>query len=171
MTPLVRSTLHACVEQHIRTRISYAGALLSGWELLEVAEYLIQKFDELPDSKFEGVVFHGHDMWQVMDRHLSVEAKATSPVQEHEAFVIFDEARCRYAFVHLGPMVSLSRSVQSNNLAWHMHAASHASQPLSACGAFNVGMMRSSECRILLGSLKLVGGHNQSQYTLHVHIA
>ena len=45
--------------------------------------------------RFHGVVFYGRDGWQVMDRRGHVQAKATSPIREHEAFVVFDEARCR----------------------------------------------------------------------------
>lgn len=46
-----------------------------------------------------GVVFYGRTGWEVMDTHGHVQSKATSPIKEHEAFVVFDEARCRYALV------------------------------------------------------------------------
>lgn len=43
---------------------------------------------------FKGVVFY-NDGWQIMDLSGHIWQKAVSPIKEHEAFVVFDEARCR----------------------------------------------------------------------------
>ena len=74
-----------------------AGALLAGLEQRDVAAFLVARFNEQPDCPFQGVVFHGAASWQVMDRAGYVESEATSPIRAHQAFVVFDEARCRCA--------------------------------------------------------------------------
>jgi hypothetical protein len=71
--------------------------LLVGLELETAANYLIIAFKQQQAISFQGVLFHGRDGWQVMDNHGFCEPKATSPIKDHEAFVIFDEARCRCA--------------------------------------------------------------------------
>lgn len=50
-----------------------------------------------PAPRVLGVVFYSRGGWQVMDGTGHVQPKATSPIKEHEAFVVFDEARCRCA--------------------------------------------------------------------------
>ena len=66
----------------------------------DVAAFVIDTLQATPERSFVGVVFYGqdgdaHDGWMVMDRAGYVEALATSPLSPHEAFVVFDEARCR----------------------------------------------------------------------------
>lgn len=70
----------------------------------EVAEYLVHAFNRKHDCAFDGIVFYSNDRWMVLDRHTGhVGPKATSPIEEHEAFVVFDEARCRYALANTQP--------------------------------------------------------------------
>jgi hypothetical protein len=66
-------------------------------KLENAAAYLISAFKQRQANSVQGVLFHGMDGWQVMDNHGFCEPKATSPIKDHEAFVIFDEARCRCA--------------------------------------------------------------------------
>ena len=104
-----------------------AGALLAGMDQEQVARHLLAGFaarsDSVPSAgnsscsgnattagepttkvqgsgkarSVLGIVFYGRSGWEVMDTHGHVQSKATSPIKEHEAFVVFDEARCRCA--------------------------------------------------------------------------
>jgi hypothetical protein len=83
-------------------------ALLAGKSQEGVAQQLIARFTALEGSQgsaaasqaaaalptFQGVVVYS-DGWQIMDRSGHIQQKAVSPIKEHEAFVVFAEARCR----------------------------------------------------------------------------
>jgi hypothetical protein len=60
-----------------------------------VASYLTEAFNKQDNSPFDGVVFHGLSGWQVMGCAGHVDLESTSPIRAHQAFVVFDEARCR----------------------------------------------------------------------------
>ena len=70
--------------------------MLAGAALEAVAAQLMEAFRER-GAPFEGVIFHGETGWHVMNRAGFCESALTSPIKDHEAFVIFDEARCRCA--------------------------------------------------------------------------
>ena len=91
---MYRAHLNKPVCAHCQTG---AGALLAGLEQQEVAQALVDTFKQQERCKFLGVVFHSRESWLVMDLGGFVEPLATSPIKEHRAFVVFDEARCRCA--------------------------------------------------------------------------
>jgi hypothetical protein len=111
------------------TVYSAVGALLAGSSQESIAQQFIDRFIALEGSQgseaancaaanlpsFQGVVFYSNG-WQIMDRAGYIQQKAVSPLKEHEAFVIFDEARCRYAtyprflFLHGGKNIATEKS-------------------------------------------------------------
>lgn len=97
-----------------------AGALLAGSPQHVIAAHFIDilrdrlKKDRLnaqgPSSphQFRGVAFYASKTtklpksiegagWCIMDLQKQVTSKSRSPIHEADAFVLFDEARCRYA--------------------------------------------------------------------------
>lgn len=71
------------------------GALLAGTDLHEISTKFL---NILPVAEFGGVLFYDsvncHD-WVILERSGRVLPKDISPITEKEAFVIFDEPRCR----------------------------------------------------------------------------
>lgn len=69
--------------------------MLAGLTPKAAAEHLVKAFSSTSNLE-AGVKFPGTDGWRVLDRSGFEESNSTSPIQDHEAFIIFDEARCRY---------------------------------------------------------------------------
>lgn len=82
-----------------------AGALLAGLNNDDIARRLIDTFRLQRVWKYKGVVFfdnHSQDgQWMALEPSGRLLPKNQSPVQEAEAFVIFDEPRCRGADLKL----------------------------------------------------------------------
>jgi hypothetical protein len=74
---------------------SVAAKLVARFTALESSQESVEGTCAAVTLPFQGVVFYS-DGWKVMDRSGFVQPKAVSPIKEHEAFVVFDEARCRY---------------------------------------------------------------------------
>ena len=76
-----------------------SGALMTGAKSnKDVAVYLATN---LNPQRFKGVVYFDCDQWWVRDGIGRQWSKFSSPIQEHEAFVYFDESRCRGADMKL----------------------------------------------------------------------
>jgi hypothetical protein len=75
---------------------SVAAQLIARFTAFESSQGAVEGTSAAATSPFHGVVFYSNG-WKVMDRSGFVQPKAVSPIKEHEAFVVFDEARCRYA--------------------------------------------------------------------------
>lgn len=87
------------------------GAQLAGCPQHDIAAHFIDLLNEQGASgaqQFRGVVYfaaHTTDQqkgveqegWCVMDMQKHITSKIRSPIQEADAFVLFDEARCRYS--------------------------------------------------------------------------
>jgi hypothetical protein len=82
------------------TALIDAGALMAGKSNAEVAEYLLAKTDA---KCFRGVVFFSLvcDEWRVRNHQGEEWSKSSSPIHESDAFVYFDESRCRGADMKL----------------------------------------------------------------------
>lgn len=82
------------------TALIDAGAMMAGKTNVEVAEHLLQNTEA---KHFRGVVYFSleHDEWRVKDHTGQDWSKDTSPIHEREAFVFFDESRCRGADMRL----------------------------------------------------------------------
>lgn len=82
-----------------------AGALLAGLSNEEMARTLIAVFDSNGISTFKGVLYFDnmspHGEWMALEPSGRLLPKNRSPVQESEAFAIFDEPRCRGADLKL----------------------------------------------------------------------
>lgn len=86
-----------------------AGAQLAGSPQHKIASHFIDLLNEQRASlaqEFRGVVFFasqtadllkgvGPEGWYVMDMQKHIISKSRSPIRESDAFVLFDEARCR----------------------------------------------------------------------------
>lgn len=76
-----------------------AGALLAGFSNEDVARKLVDAFQLNGISRFKGVVFFDNrspeGQWMALEPSGRLLPKNQSPVQESEAFAIFDEPRCR----------------------------------------------------------------------------
>ena len=69
-----------------------SGALMAGTANKDVAIYLAERLD--PDI-FQGVVYFDLNQWWVRDGLGREWPKHASPIHEQDAFVYFDESRCR----------------------------------------------------------------------------
>ncbi len=78
-----------------------AGALMAGMSNRAVADRLVQ----LIPPKLQGVVYFDAvaGAWHVLSRHGRRWPKESSPIHERDAFVYFDESRCRGADMKLLP--------------------------------------------------------------------
>ncbi|MEW5310745.1 MAG: hypothetical protein WDW38_002512 [Sanguina aurantia] len=96
--PTWKSLLDAAVGKGVHALLD-CGALLAGISNRQAAEYLLQRLDR---RRFLGVSFflEGHG-WSVLDTHGRCLPCHSSPIAEREAFVIFDDARCRGADLQL----------------------------------------------------------------------
>jgi Protein of unknown function (DUF3645) len=76
-----------------------AGALLCNYAMELVAEYFLKQLPE----KFLGIVYFSvhHSSWRVLDRKHAVTNLTSSPISERDAFVIYDQNRCRGADMKL----------------------------------------------------------------------
>ncbi|PNH12759.1 hypothetical protein TSOC_000243 [Tetrabaena socialis] len=76
------------------------GALLAGASNSEAAQYLLPRLDR---ARFKGVCFCDESArsWVVCDVYGRQLPRHSSPIAEREAFVIFDDARCRGADLQL----------------------------------------------------------------------
>ena len=86
------------------------GAQLAGSHQYMIASNFIDRLNDQPSSEalqFRGVVFFvsktgdlppgvEQEGWYVMDLQKHITMKSRSPICEADAFVLFDEARCRY---------------------------------------------------------------------------
>jgi hypothetical protein len=100
-----------------------AGALMAGVSNADVAKYLISKLNQ----KFRAVIFFDGESlnkgWYVLDRNGSTKPKQSSPIHERDAFVYYDESRCRgadmklratdEAILSLGPKMSKDKLNQA----------------------------------------------------------
>jgi hypothetical protein len=82
------------------TALIDAGAMMAGKTNLEVADYLL---DGTTAACFRGVVYfsHSHGEWRVRNHQGAEWSKSSSPIHERDAFVYFDESRCRGADMKL----------------------------------------------------------------------
>lgn len=82
------------------TALIDAGAMMAGKTNVQVAEYLLENTDA---THFRGVVYFSleHDEWRVKDHTGQDWSKDSSPIHERDAFVFFDESRCRGADMKL----------------------------------------------------------------------
>jgi hypothetical protein len=82
------------------TALIDAGAMMAGKSNLEVADFILN--NTTPRS-FRGVVYFNlkHGEWRVRDHQGAEWSKSSSPIHEREAFVYFDECRCRGADMKL----------------------------------------------------------------------
>ena len=80
-----------------------AGATMAGLSNLEVARRVITKLPER--SPLEGVVYFDkmEASWYVLNRRGRMWPQSSSPIHEKDAFVYFDESRCRGADMKLLP--------------------------------------------------------------------
>lgn len=90
--------------QHVSDDSECAGAQTAGIGQTEAAQHLLENMPHVHGGGRGclGVVFFvgagnkgAEQGWHVMDRQKYCTPKARSPIKESEAFVIFDEARCR----------------------------------------------------------------------------
>ena len=59
------------------------------------------RLEATPGNAMRGVAFHSAKEWTVMDLSGYCQPHATSPIKEHEALVLFDQARCRCVVVRV----------------------------------------------------------------------
>jgi hypothetical protein len=82
-----------------------AGALLAGQSNLKVAQKIAYTFKCDGVSEFKGVLFFDNSspngQWMALEPSGRILPKNQSPVQESDAFAIFDEPRCRGADIKL----------------------------------------------------------------------
>ena len=74
------------------TALIDSGALMAGPSNKDIAAYLAKRLDR---EKFQGVVYFHLDQWWVRDYYGREWPKHASPIHEKDAFVYFDESRCR----------------------------------------------------------------------------
>ena len=94
--------LSLAIDMHGCSALIDAGALMAGLSNLEVADKISFKLKAM-DSELKGVVYfddRSHE-WSFRDNVGRTWSLASSPVQEREAFVYFDESRCRGADMRL----------------------------------------------------------------------
>jgi len=113
-----------------------AGALLAGLSNEDLARKLIATFDCNGISRFKGIVFFDNSssdgQWMALEPSGRLLPKSQSPVQESEAFAIFDEPRCRgadlkliktaTALLTIGPRMCKDKLMQA---AGRMRALAH----------------------------------------------
>ena len=88
-----------------------AGAAMAGLTNSEVAECILKLLPE--DSDLSGVVFFEitQDGWYVLERSGSKAPLGSSPIHEKDAFVFFDESRCRGADMKLKPSAQATLTI------------------------------------------------------------
>ena len=88
-----------------------AGAAMAGLTNSEVAECILRLLPE--DSNLSGVVFFEitQDGWYVLERSGSKAPLGSSPIHEKDAFVFFDESRCRGADMKLKPSAQATLTI------------------------------------------------------------
>ncbi|GAX73071.1 hypothetical protein CEUSTIGMA_g524.t1 [Chlamydomonas eustigma] len=79
------------------------GAMLAGASNKEAAEYVLGCLDT---AQHRGVCYYdsSHKCWMIQDNKGRCLPRHASPVHESQAFVIYDDARCRGADLQLRPM-------------------------------------------------------------------
>jgi hypothetical protein len=101
------SDSQSVVDQMIETAITKsvdafidAGALLCSYSNKDIA---FKFLNSLKDHKFKGVVFFCTDnkIWKIVDKRRKLAPLETSSIHESEAFVIYDQSRCRGADMKL----------------------------------------------------------------------
>ena len=94
--------LSRAIKEHGCSALIDAGALMAGLSNLEVADKIRFKLKEI-DCKLKGVVYFDYSAheWSFRNKVGRTWSLASSPVQEREAFVYFDESRCRGADMKL----------------------------------------------------------------------
>ncbi|PNH12760.1 hypothetical protein TSOC_000242, partial [Tetrabaena socialis] len=97
--PVWQLLLDLAVDQGLDALLD-CGALLAGASNSEAAQYLLPRLDR---ARFKGVCFYNESArsWVVCDEHGRQLPRHSSPIAEREAFVIFDDARCRGADLQL----------------------------------------------------------------------
>eukprot|EP00198_Chlamydomonas_reinhardtii_P008814 XP_001698151.1 predicted protein [Chlamydomonas reinhardtii] len=103
------------------------GALMAGTSNRRAAEYLLAgpRLQRLQQLRFRGVTYFDEAArgWVVLEHTGRCLPRASSPLQEHETFVLYDEARCRGAdlklqrsavgLLTLGPRVCKDKLMQA----------------------------------------------------------
>ena len=99
---LTEAVLNLVVKRGAHALID-AGATMAGLSNLEVAHRVISLLPE--DSPQEGVVYFDKKeaSWYVLNRRGRMWPQSSSPIHEKDAFVYFDESRCRGADMKLKP--------------------------------------------------------------------
>jgi hypothetical protein len=87
------------------------GATMAGLTNSEVAERILKLLPK--DSDLSGVVFFEieSNSWYVLARSGSKAARGSSPIHEKDAFVFFDESRCRGADMKLKPSAQATLTI------------------------------------------------------------
>jgi len=119
--PQWKRLLKLTVEMRARALVD-SGALMAGVSNLDAAKYALEL---LPAGQggMQGVVYFDERQWRVLDRLGRRFALHSSPVREQDAFVFFDESRCRgadlklpqdaVAVVTLGPRMCKDKLMQA----------------------------------------------------------
>ena len=99
---LSEAVIKLAIERGAKALID-AGATMAGLSNLEVARRVISQLPE--DSPLEGVVYFDRNAasWYVLNRRGRKWPQSSSPIHEKDAFVYFDESRCRGADMKLLP--------------------------------------------------------------------
>ncbi|KAG2451920.1 hypothetical protein HYH02_003695 [Chlamydomonas schloesseri] len=125
-TPVWQSLLQAALDNGAHAVID-CGALLAGTSNSRIADYLLTgpHLQHLQQLGFRGVTFFDEQErgWVVLEPTGRCLPRAASPLQEHETFVLYDEARCRGAdlklqrsavgLLTLGPRVCKDKLMQA----------------------------------------------------------
>ena len=101
----LRSGVLQLVERGYHALID-AGGTMAGLSNREVANRILDILSRHRSSlNLKGVVYFDvdHNTWYVLDRRGRCLPKGSSPIHESEAFVFFDESRCRGADMKLSP--------------------------------------------------------------------
>ncbi|KAL1498573.1 hypothetical protein AB1Y20_013890 [Prymnesium parvum] len=112
---IIRNTDVVCLTDGIRTSLAVletaieygvhalidAGATMAGWSNEQVARHIVSELAET--SRLQGVVYFDtvQCTWVVLSRQGRIWLKSCSPIHEKDAFVYFDESRCRGADMKL----------------------------------------------------------------------
>uniref|UniRef100_A0A7R9V0Q8 ubiquitinyl hydrolase 1 n=1 Tax=Chlamydomonas euryale TaxID=1486919 RepID=A0A7R9V0Q8_9CHLO len=99
--PLWQRLLDLAVDLNMHALVD-CGALLAGPSNKGAAAYLLTKLDS---STFKGVCYYDshHRQWMISEPQGRCQPRGSSPVAEADAFVLYDEARCRGADLQLQP--------------------------------------------------------------------